>query len=138
MLRGVASGIKLTKSEGVSAKKTKHNSGSGLNLPDAFSSGRRDHFASFNSMTPDGVAACFKVGKRTVSEWLKNKKIGYIKVGRSVRILPQHLEEFVARFNIKSSGHSLELNPRNGEATGPIIYLTVGTATTQVPWERNS
>ena len=84
----------------------------------------------YEAITLDEFSGLFKVAKRTAAYWIKARKLGYIKVGRSVRILPRHIEEFVAKFNINSAGKALPLN--SGKPVAPKVYLTIGTATTQV------
>ena len=91
-----------------------------------------DSFAKFQAATPEAVCRMFRVGKRTVAKWMKTKKIGFVKIGRSVRFLPEHLEIFTTRYGVKS-----DLKYSHAESFAPVppptkVFLTVGTKTTQL------
>lgn len=86
----------------------------------------------FNALTPDGLRDLFGVSQRTVADWIKNRKIGFVKIGRSVRFTPDHIQDFIARHNVRPFGkHDYSPTPDKASST-PKVYLTVGTVTTQV------
>jgi excisionase family DNA binding protein len=50
------------------------------------------------------AARVLNVGKRTLAELIAERKIGFIKTGRSVRFAPEDLDAFVERQRIKAQG----------------------------------
>jgi excisionase family DNA binding protein len=45
-----------------------------------------------------------KIGKRTLAQLIAERKIGFIKIGRSVRFSREDLDAFVERQRIKAQG----------------------------------
>jgi excisionase family DNA binding protein len=50
------------------------------------------------------AARALGLGKRTLAELIAERKIGFIKIGRSVRFAPEDLDAFVERQRIKAQG----------------------------------
>lgn len=51
--------------------------------------------------TPDDVARAGRVSRRTVGKWCAEKRIPYIKIGRTIRFRPEAVLKALARYEIK-------------------------------------
>jgi excisionase family DNA binding protein len=50
------------------------------------------------------AARALGLGKRTLAELIAERKITFLKIGRSVRFAPEDLDAFVERQRIKAQG----------------------------------
>lgn len=55
-------------------------------------------------LNPPQAAQVLGIGKRTLAELTAERKIGFIKIGRSVRFSREDLDAFVERQRIKAQG----------------------------------
>ena len=52
---------------------------------------------SVEFLTPEEIAARFKVSKQDVYKWVQRGQIRHLRIGRSVRITREALDEFIAQ-----------------------------------------
>ena len=55
-------------------------------------------------LNPPQAAQVLGIGKRTLAELTAERKIGFIKIGRSVRFSCEDLDTFVERQRVKAQG----------------------------------
>jgi excisionase family DNA binding protein len=55
-------------------------------------------------LNTDEAARDLKLGKRTLAQLIAERKIGFIKIGRSVRFSREDLDAFVERQRVKPQG----------------------------------
>ena len=48
------------------------------------------------------IAEKYKVSARTVNEWMKSKKVPYMKIGGSVRFDPDDVDVAIRKFTVRA------------------------------------
>lgn len=60
-------------------------------------------YEGYYSWTVSDVASAFKISRRTVADWQKQKRIPYLKAGKLVRFNPREVNRALDKFVIHSA-----------------------------------